>query len=158
MKSYCLRNNLGEERIKKPKPALHAGSTKRKREPRPLIDFCRDCGGAFIQNQTGAKKMYCSKLCANRYHLNNPRTFIPRLCEVCGTLIKERDHTKKRKYCSQECYRTARYYADGSARQTKSICLICVKEMIEPGHKKRKYCSRECYYDSLVLKQKGKKI
>lgn len=149
-KSFCYRNNLGDEKIQKPKPSRNELIKQRPpKEPRPVIGYCKECGGAFIQPPMGHLKMYCIPLCQHRHYMNNPATYIPRFCEVCGKLIKERDHRKPRKYCSLECYRTARYYFDGSARKHVSYCTRCGKEIELTGHKKRKYCSPECYYLTL---------
>lgn len=150
VKSYCLRHDLGDARIQRPKPSRNEIVKARPpKKPRPAIGYCKECGKAFIQPLRGNLRIYCSDLCKHRHEMNNPRSYIPRFCEVCGKLIKERDHRKVRKYCSLDCYRTARYYSDGGERITRSFCQQCGKEIIKPGHKTMKFCSQECYWESL---------
>ena len=148
VKSFCLRNDLGDDRIKGPLPARTYRTPKQVAE-RIQIGYCRVCGTAFEKGPRQRTKLYCSDLCAHRYRFSHPRTYVSRTCLVCGKEIKEIDHRKVRKYCGLDCYRTARYYTENPERTTKCKCETCGKEFELPGHKVRRFCSQECYWQSL---------
>ncbi len=143
IKSYCLRNDLGDNRIKGPNPAR---IPKEKRKPHPLLGYCLECGTVFKQNINGNKK-FCGKLCAGRWRRKNGKGKYRLTCPICKKEFPVFDDRKPRIYCSQDCYRTARYYLEDPNRTTESTCLVCGKKMIFPGHKKRKFCSPECYHE-----------
>ena len=148
VKSYCLRNDFGDDRLKGPEPARKYVKPKPPVE-RIQIGYCRVCGTAFEKGPRQRRKLYCSDLCAHRYRFSHPRTYVSRTCLVCGKEIKEIDHRKVRKYCGQDCYRTARYYTENPERTTKCKCETCGKEFELPGHKVRRFCTQECYWQSL---------
>ena len=146
VKSYCLRHDLGDNRIMGPVPSRNT-RLKAKREPHPLIGYCVECGTVFKQCKNGSKK-FCSTLCAQRWRRKNGNGKYKQVCPICGKEYPVFDDRKPRKYCSQECYRTARYYTDNPERTVTVTCKTCGKEMTFTGHHqaKRKFCSHECYY------------
>lgn len=147
VKSYCLRHDLGDNRIKGPLSSRNE-RLKPKNEPVPLVGYCRDCGSVFKQNRFGTKK-YCSKLCQGRWLRKHGNGKYKKVCPVCHKEFPVFDETRKpRIYCSLDCYRTARYYTDNPERTVTVTCRTCGKEMIFTGHyrAKRKFCSPECYH------------
>ena len=144
VKSYCLRHDLGDNRIMGPIPSRNT-RLKPKREPHPLIGYCIECGTVFKQCKNGSRK-FCSKLCAGRWNRKHGDGKFKQICPICGKEYPVFDLQKPRKYCSQDCYRTARYYLEDPNRTTESTCLVCGKKMVLPGHKTRKFCSHECYH------------
>ena len=144
VKSYCLRHDLGDNRIMGPIPSRNT-RLKPKREPHPLIGYCVECGTVFKQCKNGSRK-FCSKLCAGRWHRKHGDGKFKQICPICGKEYPVFDLQKPRKYCSQDCYRTARYYLEDPNRTTENTCLVCGKKMVLPGHKTRKFCSHECYH------------
>ncbi len=145
VKSFCLRHDLGNSRIKGPIPSRNT-RLKPKREPRPVIGYCKDCGTAFEQPLIGGTKHFCSSLCRRRWNRKYGKGKYKQICPICGKEFPVIDDSKPRKYCSQDCYRTARYYLENPERETVCYCKTCGKKMILPGHKKRKFCSAECYH------------
>lgn len=71
-------------------------------------------------------------------------------CPVCGSLIVNTPHKRKRKYCSDHCRMTwwnnhrDRVYVSA---EHFSNCMNCGKTIISYGSVKRLYCSRTCYID-----------
>ena len=73
--------------------------------------------------------------------------------ETCRTCGKEFESEHGRKYCSEECRKTAqkeqwrrgnaRRYAGISGQTEKRICAVCGEEF--DGNGVQKYCSTECY-------------
>ena len=147
VKSYCYRHDLGDDRIAGPKPSRL--ETKKEKTQIPLVGYCKECGTLFKQNKHGSR-LFCSKLCLGRYHRKHNRNAVVKTCPVCGKTYKQQGYTVERKYCSQECYVTARYYMEDGKRITKYVCKNCGKMIIVHGHSTvRKYCSQECYFASL---------
>jgi len=75
------------------------------------------------------------------------------LCACCNKMIKQKDHGRARRFCSNECRR--KWWKDNPQRRNKKatavyhyICPSCNKEFSSYGNKKRKYCSHECYIKS----------
>lgn len=69
------------------------------------------------------------------------------VCKGCGKLFESKFPcwTKRRKYCSLECYHKHR------TTKTKTQCLNCGKEFFyykSNPHHQGKYCSRRCYESS----------
>lgn len=147
VKSFCSRHGLGDEVIHDPKKPrkISPKGTMSNREPE--IRYCLECGAAITAGQNGTKK-FCSTLCANRWRRKHGNGLWKQICPVCGEEYPVMDRLKPRKYCSLDCYRTARYYTDNPERTVTVTCKTCGKEMTFSGHHlaKRKFCSRECYY------------
>ncbi len=144
VKSYCLRHDLGDNRIAGPVPSRNT-RLKPKREPHPLVGYCEECGTVFKQCKNGSRR-FCSSLCRQRWSRKYGNGKLKQVCPICGKEYPVFDTRKPRKYCSQECYRTARYYLEDSSRETVSYCEVCGKKIVMPGHKKRRFCGHECYH------------
>ncbi len=141
VKSYCLRHDLGDNRIQGPPPR----KIRPHKEPVPLIGYCLECGTVFKQYKNGCKK-YCSDICRQRWMRKNGNGKNKQTCPVCGKEFPVYDDSKPRIYCGLDCYRTARYYTDNPNRTTISFCEVCGKKMEFPGHKTQRFCSQDCYH------------
>ncbi len=148
VKSFCLRNGLGDEYLKGPEPS-RLTKLKPKKEI-PLVGHCLDCGTVFVQNSHGSRK-FCSQLCAGRWRRKHSAGKFRKICPICGKSYPVFDTRKERMYCSLDCYRTARYYSDGTPRTHEVACETCGKVMTLSGKKKRRFCSPECYFASLSV-------
>ncbi len=79
--------------------------------------FCKNCGKELEQKSKSRPKVYCSDQCRrkwwNEHHdklRKAPENF--RKCIVCGVPFHAYP-SQKRKYCSHQCYITARYGNEG---------------------------------------------
>ena len=69
-------------------------------------------------------------------------------CPYCHKTIEQRNKSKPRRFCSDEC-RLAWWKEHPECKRKKAlytmICAECGKEFISYGNANRKYCSHECY-------------
>ena len=75
----------------------------------PFEGGCKYCG-AHLTNLPGKRsKTFCSMACKNAYWNNRRSSNAPvHKCEYCGKEFRSYE-SDNRKYCSQKCYRAARY-------------------------------------------------
>ncbi|MDR1806135.1 MAG: hypothetical protein LBQ80_05155 [Clostridium sp.] len=112
IKSYCKRNGLGEGVKVVPSPPP-------KQIPRTT---CKFCGEPLVQNPKQKSKQYCSAKCRQLFWKAQARVRHPLphnivACQQCGTEFDNLAQ-KTRKYCSMDCYMTARF---GKPPKRKSI-------------------------------------
>lgn len=60
-------------------------------------------------------------------------------CPICGKLLVQIPHTKKKKFCSAKCCKAFWYQTN-----TSRTCLCCGKAFA-PSQKNSKYCCFDCY-------------
>lgn len=95
VKSICHRNNV---------QAVHSGETD--------SNICKNCGKPLVQIPGKKQKAFCSTECRtawwNRIRRRKPYRLV---CYCCGKEFVSFGNRKK-KFCSQECYRISRYGRD----------------------------------------------
>lgn len=73
---------------------------------------CKECGKPIRQTAGKRKKVFCSDVCRWKWHREHPeesgRMTTEHVCENCGKAFSTMGN-KHQRYCSQECYREARY-------------------------------------------------
>ena len=69
-------------------------------------------------------------------------------CRECGVLLVQKEHTKKRVFCSKSC-REKWWKEHSDCLHKKAVytftCAKCEKTFTAYGNAKRKYCSHKCY-------------
>ena len=65
------------------------------------IVTCRYCGNVFVQNSGWRKKEFCNESCRKKWW--NKRGKTEYICETCGKLFRDYE-SRKRKFCSRECF------------------------------------------------------
>ena len=104
VKSYCQRNNLGEQFIRN----IYVQDK----------NSCPQCGGPVGQSSGTKPKRFCSSRCRLRWWHDHPElmkraTFYDFRCANCGKVFSAYGN-KNRKYCSRDCYFAARFGKGGS--------------------------------------------
>ena len=70
------------------------------------------------------------------------------VCKFCGIPIAQREHAKRKLFCSTKCRQTW-WNAHLDQVDKKAVyaftCQTCGKPFEAYGDKERKYCSRDCY-------------
>lgn len=109
---------------------------------------CEVCGKAFVGNKG---KKYCSTRCKSSVKNAIIRTkriedIGIRFCSICGKEIA----THKKRYCSDECYKTAKsikakseYAKREPVERSKRVCIVC-EGSFTPKYGKETICSDEC--------------
>lgn len=79
------------------------------------------------------------------------------ICACCNKVIKQKEHGRVRRFCSEECRR--KWWNDNKDKRNKKdtatykyTCPHCDREFNSYGNKKRKYCSHNCYIKSRFWK------
>ena len=103
VKTYCRRNNLTVD-----KKVGKAGS---------VPTFCRECGAPLVQSEKHKTRIFCSKECRENWWHSHPEQIKQRAvydfrCAGCGKPFSAYGNSH-RKYCSHECYITARFKGGG---------------------------------------------
>jgi endogenous inhibitor of DNA gyrase (YacG/DUF329 family) len=93
VKSFCRRNGLGA--------AAHADNGR-----------CPQCGAMLTHTEGAKKRRFCSDRCRMAWWNTHPEAMRHgdarmAVCAHCGREFTAHG-SRKRKYCSQECYRAAR--------------------------------------------------
>ena len=104
VKSYCVRNNI------------HTGSAAE-----PETDTCPNCGKPIIQREKMKKRKFCSSECRIKWWNAHPEAVSRKAnytlrCASCGKDFVSYGN-KNRKYCSHECYITARYRSQNGKKE-----------------------------------------
>ena len=108
------------------------------------------CGYKEISNQlqisVNTVKSYCKRHNIARIEKRNSSAV--RFCLQCGNEIKQEQHRKTKKFCSDRC-RMIWWREHSSLLRTPSkqtfICPICHEAFSAYSSTKQKYCSRLCY-------------
>ena len=87
--------------------------------PDPVPDsLCKQCGKAVEQIPKRKKKIFCSKVCSQKWwnsHIymvdRSSKALYHFTCPTCGKEFSAYGNPN-RKYCSHECYINARYYQE----------------------------------------------
>lgn len=91
-------------------------------------------------------KSYCKRHNLQRQGKQNKAS--TRFCLQCGTEIKQEQHRKTKKFCSDRC-RMIWWREHSSLLRTPSkqtfICPVCREAFAAYSSTKQKYCSRLCY-------------
>lgn len=120
--------------------------------------ICPECGKEFSIYPAWARKgwKFCSKKCRAAWmrkhfkHERNPNFKggdIELTCQWCGEKFKVYRWWTFRKFCSKECYNSARRFRQGvKARRATYICDYCgktfyLKRRIKSNHR---FCSNKC--------------
>ncbi len=79
-------------------------------------------------------------------------TFTPKkcYCKECGKEIIQKEHTKKRIFCSERCKRSwwnKNRIKLGKTKLEEHTCLNCHKPFKAYPHENRKYCCHTCYIE-----------
>ena len=72
----------------------------------------------------------------------------PGCCRECGKPLVQKEHVKKRMFCSPQC-RKAWWKSHPERLHKKAVyrfrCAGCGKSFCAYGNSKRKFCTHECY-------------
>lgn len=69
-------------------------------------------------------------------------------CEWCGSEVKQTEHRKTKRFCSDACrtkWWSAHRHLLNSTSQVMLRCLYCGREFVDYATAGRKYCCHECY-------------
>lgn len=96
VKSYCRRHGIERRDI-----------------ARQIVnmDTCRECGARLYNTKGHRQRVFCSAECRNEYwrkHTAERKNLVESVCQCCGKSVMDYAF-RKRKYCSLECYRKARW-------------------------------------------------
>ena len=79
---------------------------------------------------------------------NHIADFAPMKCRECGAILVQKEHVKKRVFCSKYC-REKWWKEHTDFLRKKAIytftCAKCGRSFTAYGNNKRKYCSHKCY-------------
>ena len=99
-----------------------------------------------LQISVNTVKSYCKRHSISRIEKRNRGAV--RFCLQCGNEIKQEQHRKAKKFCSDKCRQlwwTAHSSLIQRQSQTEFTCAVCGKTFQSYQSKPRKYCSRLCY-------------
>lgn len=104
VKSYCRRNNLSGEIAKKSNDIVE-------------FSFCKCCGKELVKQKGKKERSFCDDGCRTSFWNKNQdkinrKTATEYICPICGNKFKDYARNN-RKYCSRDCYITARYKGGG---------------------------------------------
>lgn len=105
VKTYCKRNNLG---------GVLAANPERKAE-----NACLECGKPIVQEPKHKPKKFCCKECRQKWWNAHPEKVTHKAlyefsCPNCGVSFSAYGNSK-RKYCSHQCYISARFNGGAKA-------------------------------------------
>lgn len=103
-----------------------------------------------ISNELGISINTVKSFCRNN-NLTSEFTNKKVLCKQCGQEIIQKEHIKKKLFCSEVCKRKWWNKNRANLEKTSLIehtCLNCHKVFRAYPKDKRKYCSHECYINS----------
>ena len=111
VKSYCIRNNI------------HKGMVVG-----VMTDTCPNCGQPVIQREKTKKRKFYSSECRIEWWNAHPEAVSRRAnytlrCASCGQEFISYGN-KNRKYCSHDCYITARYRSQNGKKEVRQNGLI----------------------------------
>lgn len=69
-------------------------------------------------------------------------------CEQCGKMIEQKEHRKRKKFCSDACrnkWWNKHLYLVKRKANYRITCPECKRVFVVYGNAKRKFCSHECY-------------
>ena len=123
-----------------------------KPEQKNMIQDLRNSGCGYkeiseqLQISINTVKSYCKRHELTRMGKRNSGSV--RFCLQCGTEIKQEQHRKTKKFCSDRC-RMIWWREHSSLLRTPSkqtfICPVCHEAFAAYSSTKQKYCSRLCY-------------
>ena len=123
-----------------------------KPEQKRMIEELRNSGCGYkeiseqLQISINTVKPYCKRHELTRMGKRNSGSV--RFCLQCGTEIKQEQHRKTKKFCSDRC-RMIWWREHSSLLRTPSkqtfICPVCHEAFSAYSSTKQKYCSRLCY-------------
>lgn len=123
-----------------------------KPEQKRMIEELRNSGCGYkeiseqLQISINTVKSYCKRHELTRMEKRNSGSV--RFCLQCGTEIKQEQHRKTKKFCSDRC-RMIWWREHSSLLRTPSkqtyICPVCHEAFAAYSSTKQKYCSRLCY-------------
>lgn len=123
-----------------------------KPEQKRMIEELRNSGCGYkeiseqLQISINTVKSYCKRHELTRMGKRNSGTV--RFCLQCGNEIKQKQHRKTKKFCSDRC-RMIWWREHSSLLRTPSkqtfICPVCHEAFSAYSSTKQKYCSRLCY-------------
>ena len=123
-----------------------------KPEQKRMIEELRNSGCGYkeiseqLQISINTVKSYCKRHELTRMGKRNSGSV--RFCLQCGTEIKQEQHRKTKKFCSDRC-RMIWWREHSSLLRTPSkqifICPVCHEAFAAYSSTKQKYCSRLCY-------------
>ena len=123
-----------------------------KPEQKNMIQDLRNSGCGYkeiseqLQISINTVKSYCKRHELTRMGKRNSGSV--RFCLQCGTEIKQEQHRKTKKFCSDRC-RMIWWREHSSLLRTPSkqtfICPVCHEAFSAYSSTKQKYCSRLCY-------------
>ncbi len=123
-----------------------------KPEQKRMIEELRNSGCGYkeiseqLQISINTVKSYCKRHELTRMGKRNSGSV--RFCLQCGTEIKQEQHRKTKKFCSDRC-RMLWWREHSSLLRTPSkqtfICPVCHEAFAAYSSTKQKYCSRLCY-------------
>ena len=121
-------------------------------EQKNMIQDLRNSGCGYkeiseqLQISINTVKSYCKRHELTRMGKRNSGSV--RFCLQCGTEIKQEQHRKTKKFCSDRC-RMIWWREHSSLLRTPSkqtfICPVCHEAFSAYSSTKQKYCSRLCY-------------
>jgi endogenous inhibitor of DNA gyrase (YacG/DUF329 family) len=105
---------------------------------------CQICGKSF--ETRNKHSLYCSRDCwakSRKGVAYRPATRVKKNCELCGKEFQvPLSHTRRRKFCSKECYGKA--WAGRARRAPRTLkCERCGSEFTSTGQSAR-FCSVKC--------------
>lgn len=103
VKSYCRRNNLSAPQDT---PASDTAPS-----------VCQECGAPLVQTEKQKTRIFCSRECRENWWHSHPEQIKKRAvydfrCAGCGKPFSAYGNSH-RKYCSHDCYITARFKGGG---------------------------------------------
>ena len=123
-----------------------------KPEQKNMIQDLRNSGCGYkeiseqLQISINTVKSYCKRHDLTSTKKRNSGSV--RFCLQCGTEIKQEQHRKTKKFCSDRC-RMIWWREHSSLLRTPSkqifICPVCHEAFAAYSSTKQKYCSRLCY-------------
>ena len=101
VKSYCRRCEM-------PAPAVALAQAS---------DTCRECGKPIVQREKTKQRIFCCRSCREKWWAKHPDKVNKKAvyCFVCPHCKKKFTAygNSKRKYCTHECYISARFGGSG---------------------------------------------
>lgn len=111
---FCRRNNLRTD---------SASEAPVKSTPTPARTTCKNCGRPIFQKPGRKPILFCSDKCCQDWWNKHPEAVHRRpaaiyhyTCACCGKPFSAYGNNH-RKYCSHECYITARFYEGGDSHE-----------------------------------------
>lgn len=102
-----------------------------------------------ISNELGISVNTIKSFCRNN-NLTSEFTTKQIYCKECGKEIIQKEHIKKKIFCSEECKR--KWWNKNRIKLDKTkleeyTCLNCHKPFKAYPHENRKYCCHTCYIE-----------